>query len=80
VATITEHENEQVEQANSTGLTPVVFIHGLRLLASTPTAHWPSSSASSRRPDRAWAGRVGRPVAASDQGSAIISLLWHWGR
>src|SRR5438552_5371373 len=32
---ITEHEAEQIERANSTGLTPVVFIHGLWLLPSS---------------------------------------------
>src|SRR5215213_4668553 len=34
-ATITDHEREQVERANGTGLTPVVFIHGLWLLPSS---------------------------------------------
>ena len=33
--TITEHEAEQVAQANATGHTPVVFVHGLWLLASS---------------------------------------------
>jgi non-heme chloroperoxidase len=33
--TITQHELEQCERANSTGLTPVVFIHGLWLLPSS---------------------------------------------
>jgi non-heme chloroperoxidase len=33
--TITEHEAQQVERANATGLTPVVFIHGLWLLPSS---------------------------------------------
>lgn len=32
---ITEHESEQVERANASGLTPVVFIHGLWLLPSS---------------------------------------------
>ena len=32
---ITEHENEQVQRANETGLQPVVFIHGLWLLPSS---------------------------------------------
>jgi pimeloyl-ACP methyl ester carboxylesterase len=32
---ITEHETEQVERANSSGRTPVVFIHGLWLLPSS---------------------------------------------
>jgi non-heme chloroperoxidase len=35
VATITEHEAEQVELANATGRTPVVFVHGLWLLPSS---------------------------------------------
>ena len=35
MATITEHESQQVEQANATGRTPVVFIHGLWLLPSS---------------------------------------------
>jgi non-heme chloroperoxidase len=34
-ATITEHETEQVERANATGRTPVVFVHGLWLLPSS---------------------------------------------
>ncbi|MEA2252249.1 MAG: hypothetical protein QOG70_2491 [Solirubrobacteraceae bacterium] len=34
-ATITEHEAEQIERANATGPTPVVFIHGLWLLPSS---------------------------------------------
>jgi pimeloyl-ACP methyl ester carboxylesterase len=33
--TITEHESEQVERANASGLTPVVFVHGLWLLPSS---------------------------------------------
>src|SRR5690242_6598979 len=33
--TITEHETEQVERANASGLAPVVFIHGLWLLPSS---------------------------------------------
>jgi pimeloyl-ACP methyl ester carboxylesterase len=35
MATINEHEEQQVEQANASGLTPVVFIHGLWLLPSS---------------------------------------------
>jgi pimeloyl-ACP methyl ester carboxylesterase len=34
-ATITEHEAQAAERANETGLTPVVFIHGLWLLPSS---------------------------------------------
>src|SRR3954465_1713643 len=34
-ATLTEHETQQIEEANETGLTPVVFIHGLWLLPSS---------------------------------------------
>src|SRR3954453_16816922 len=33
--TITEHELEQCKQANATGRTPVVFVHGLWLLPSS---------------------------------------------
>src|ERR1700722_15774545 len=33
--TITEHEGQQVEQANATGRQPVVFVHGLWLLPSS---------------------------------------------
>jgi pimeloyl-ACP methyl ester carboxylesterase len=33
--TVTEHEREQCERANATGLQPVVFIHGLWLLRSS---------------------------------------------
>ena len=35
MATIVDQEMEQVEKANATGLTPVVFIHGLWLLPSS---------------------------------------------
>jgi pimeloyl-ACP methyl ester carboxylesterase len=35
VSTVTEHEAEQVAKANASGRTPVVFIHGLWLLASS---------------------------------------------
>jgi non-heme chloroperoxidase len=34
-ATITDHEAQQVERANATGLQPVVFVHGLWLLPSS---------------------------------------------
>ena len=34
-ATITKHEQEQIERANATALTPVVFVHGLWLLPSS---------------------------------------------
>jgi pimeloyl-ACP methyl ester carboxylesterase len=34
-ATMTDRETEQVEQANASGMTPVVFIHGLWLLPSS---------------------------------------------
>jgi non-heme chloroperoxidase len=33
--TITDHEREQVERANATGLEPIVFVHGLWLLPSS---------------------------------------------
>lgn len=35
MASITDHEAEQVARANATGRTPVVFVHGLWLLASS---------------------------------------------
>ena len=35
MASITERETQQVEQANASGRTPVVFIHGLWLLPSS---------------------------------------------
>jgi pimeloyl-ACP methyl ester carboxylesterase len=34
-ATLTEHEQQQIERANATSLTPVVFVHGLWLLPSS---------------------------------------------
>lgn len=34
-STVSEHEAEQVERANASGLTPVVFVHGLWLLPSS---------------------------------------------
>ena len=33
--TITEHETDQIERANGSGRTPVVFVHGLFLLPSS---------------------------------------------
>ncbi|MEA2374407.1 MAG: hypothetical protein QOD53_870, partial [Thermoleophilaceae bacterium] len=33
--TVTDHEADQVERANASGLTPVVFVHGLWLLPSS---------------------------------------------
>jgi non-heme chloroperoxidase len=35
MATVTDHEELQIERANSSGLAPVVFIHGLWLLPSS---------------------------------------------
>ena len=35
MATITEHEAKEIEEANASGRTPVVFIHGLWLLPSS---------------------------------------------
>jgi non-heme chloroperoxidase len=35
MATISKYEQEQIDRANATGLTPVVFIHGLWLLPSS---------------------------------------------
>ncbi|HZA16726.1 MAG TPA: hypothetical protein VE645_07490 [Pseudonocardiaceae bacterium] len=40
MATIVEHEAQQIEQANATGRTPVVFIHGLWFLPSSRWARW----------------------------------------
>jgi non-heme chloroperoxidase len=50
MATIADYEAEQIEKANATGRTPVVFIHGLWLLPSSwdrwaavfEEAGWPS--------------------------------------
>src|SRR5580765_4766594 len=35
MATITEHEEQQIKRANASGRKPVVFIHGLWLLPSS---------------------------------------------
>ena len=35
MAEITEHETEQIENANASGKTPIVFVHGLWLLPSS---------------------------------------------
>src|SRR5207244_8748797 len=35
MTTITEHEEQQVDKANASGRTPVVFIHGLWLLPTS---------------------------------------------
>jgi non-heme chloroperoxidase len=37
--TITSRETEQVERANASGKTPVVFIHGLWLLPTSVLRH-----------------------------------------
>ena len=34
-STVSAHEAEQVQRANASGLTPVVFVHGLWLLPSS---------------------------------------------
>src|SRR5438105_1778065 len=34
-ATVTEHENAQIERANASSASPVVFVHGLWLLPSS---------------------------------------------
>src|SRR4029453_5094100 len=39
MASISERENREIEAANTSGTTPVVFIHGLWLLASS-WANW----------------------------------------
>ena len=39
MASISERENREIEAANTSGNTPVVFIHGLWLLPSS-WAHW----------------------------------------
>jgi len=39
MASVSERENREIEAANSVGHTPVVFIHGLRLLPSS-WANW----------------------------------------
>ncbi|MEA2184049.1 MAG: hypothetical protein QOF69_3234, partial [Solirubrobacteraceae bacterium] len=35
MASITEHETQQIKRANASGKTPVIFIHGLWVLASS---------------------------------------------
>src|SRR5436309_4964735 len=35
MAAITDHENDQINAANASGKTPVVFVHGLWLLPSS---------------------------------------------
>src|SRR5260370_34601395 len=35
MATVTEHESDSIDKANATGLTPVVFVHGLWLLPTS---------------------------------------------
>ncbi|MEA2619957.1 MAG: hypothetical protein QOC97_730, partial [Chloroflexota bacterium] len=35
MATIAKHEKDQIDAANASGLAPVVFVHGLWLLASS---------------------------------------------
>ena len=43
---INDHDGEQIERANASGLAPVVFIHGLWLLPSS----WDRWAGCSRRP------------------------------
>ena len=35
MSTITAHEQQDIDRANASGLTPVVFVHGLWLLSSS---------------------------------------------
>jgi non-heme chloroperoxidase len=46
--TITEHEATEVERANESGLTPVVFVHGLWLLPSS----WAEAKVDTGNPGR----------------------------
>ena len=57
---ITEREREQVERANATTATPVVFIHGLWLLPSS-WDNWTAAVRGGRvrRADTGLAGRSG---------------------
>ena len=43
MASISERESREIEAANASGTTPVVFIHGLWLLPSS-WANWRTSS------------------------------------
>ena len=36
MAVITDYENEQIKQANASGKTPIVFVHGLDKLVLEP--------------------------------------------
>jgi hypothetical protein len=40
MAAITEHEQDQISEANASGRTPVVFVHGLWLLPSSWDRCW----------------------------------------
>jgi len=53
--TITDHELEQVERANATTATPVVFIHGLWLLPSS-WANWADFFKQAGYAPLTWAG------------------------
>jgi pimeloyl-ACP methyl ester carboxylesterase len=53
--TITEHESQQVQEANATGRTPVVFVHGLWLLPSS-WDRWAGAFEEAVRGDRPGAG------------------------
>ena len=77
---ITDHEAEQIDRANATGLQPVVFIHGLWLLPSSwdrwatvfeeagyaaLTPGWPDDRRRSRRPTQTPRSSPIRPSARS---------------
>lgn len=57
MAAITDYEAEQIEKANATGRTPVVFIHGLWLLPSSLGPLGGSLQGGGLRPPRAHLAR-----------------------
>jgi hypothetical protein len=52
---------DQIDRANATGLTPVVFVHGLWLLPSS----WDRWAAVFEEAAQAWSGRYRAPGARS---------------
>ena len=58
MVSISERENREIEAANASGNTPVVFIHGIWLLPSS----WDAGGSSSAGPATRRSRRTGRTI------------------
>ena len=73
MATITDHEQQEIDAANASGRTPVVFVHGLWLLSSS----WDRWARFSRRPVSLPSPELaGRPDSV-DQANAQPEVFAH---